>query len=144
MGEGGLRVPCIIRWPAKVPAGKTNDEFLTSLAILPTVADATEAKRDERIVLDGFNMLPVLQGDTNSTRESMFWQRRNHQAARVGDWKWISLAGKQSLFDLSKDVSEEHDLADERPEVLQQMRAHFASWRKEMDATEPRGPFRDY
>ena len=144
MWAGDLRVPCLVRWPNRLPAGKTSDQFLTSLEIFPTILAATGAKHNEEIVLDGFDMLPILKDVRASPRKEMFWQRRSLRAARVGDWKWVDVAGQQSLFDLSEDVSEQHNLAKQRPDMLKQMQAHFARWRSQMDAAEPRGPFRDY
>ena len=144
MWEGGLRVPFIIRWPGKVPAGKVTDEFLTTLEIVPTLLAATGAPAPKDVKLDGFDMLPVLRGKEPSPRQDMFWQRRLDKAARVGHWKWLDSAKGKGLYDLSNDIGETKDLSEEKPEVLQMMQARFAAWRKEMDATEPRGPFRDY
>ncbi len=144
MFEGGLRVPCIVRYPGKVPAGHTCDELLTALEVFPTIVRAAGLKPPEGVVLDGFDMLPVLQGKTPSPRRAMFWRRRGDRAARVGDWKWVDSAAGRGLFDLSEDLGEEHDLSEEKPEVLKMVRARFAAWEKAMQEAEPRGPFRDY
>lgn len=144
MWEGGLRVPFIARWPGRIPAGNVTDEFLTSLEILPTLLAATGTAAPEGLKLDGFDLLPVLRGEVPSPRKEMFWQGRSDKAARVGQWKWVESAKGQGLFDLSTDLGEEHDLSAERPEVLERMKGRFAAWQAEMDASEPRGPFRDY
>lgn len=144
MWEGGLRVPFIAWWPGRVPAGKVNDEFLTSLELLPTVAAAAGAKLTSGVKLDGFNLLPVLRGEKKSPRAEMFWQRRGDKAARVGQWKWVESAKGGGLFDLSTDLAETRDLSTEKPDVLARVKGRFEAWRKEMDAAEPRGPFRDY
>jgi len=144
MWEGGLRVPFIMRWPGKVPAGKVTDEFLTSLELVPTLLAATGAKAPEGVKLDGFDMLPVLQGEAKSSRSEMFWQRRGDKAARFENWKWLESAKGNGLYDLSTDLGERNDLSQEKPEIAKMMQERFAAWRREMDATEPRGPFRDY
>ncbi|MDZ4289403.1 MAG: sulfatase-like hydrolase/transferase, partial [Prosthecobacter sp.] len=144
MWEGGLRVPFIARWPGKLPAGKVTDEFLTSLELAPTLLAASGAAAPEGVKLDGFNMLPILRNEAKSPRESMFWQRRGDKAARVGNWKWLESAKGNGLYDLSSDIGEMHDLSKEKPEVAKMMQERFAAWRREMDETEPRGPFRDY
>ncbi|SVB76185.1 uncharacterized protein METZ01_LOCUS229039, partial [marine metagenome] len=144
MFEGGIRVPCIVRWPGKVPAGATSDEFLTSLEIFPTLCATTGAQPPVGIPLDGFDMLPVLQGKTKSPRKEMFWQRRLDKGARVGHWKWVESARGNGLFDLRKDLSEKEDLSKERPDMLAKLKSRFQNWKKEMAAAEPRGPFRDY
>lgn len=144
MWEGGLRVPFIARWPGNLPSGKVTDEFLTTLDVLPTLTRIAGATSDPDIKLDGFDILPVLKGETASPREEMFWQRRSDKAARVGNWKWIEADQGTGLYDLSADVGEKHDLSVTRPDMLKRMQARFAAWRAEMDAAEPRGPFRDY
>ena len=144
MFEGGIRVPCIVRWPGKVPAGATSDEFLTSLEIFPTLCATTGAQPPVGVPLDGFDMLPVLQGKTKSPRKEMFWQRRLDKGARVGHWKWVESARGNGLFDLRKDLSETDDLSKERPDMLAKLKSRFQNWKKEMAAAEPRGPFRDY
>ncbi len=144
MWEGGLRVPFLIRWPGRVPAGVVTGEFLTTLEIVPTLLAATGAPAPDGVVLDGFDMLPVLRGEKPSPRTEMFWQRRGDKAARVENWKWVESSKGNGLFDLSHDAGEEHDLSSEKPEILKMMEERFARWRQEMDETEPRGPFRDY
>ena len=145
MWEGGLRVPFIAWWPGRLPAGKVTDEFLTSLEILPTLAAVSGATVPAGIKLDGFDLLPVLRGEKKSSRTEMFWERRSQRAARVGSWKWVEMGGKNSgLFDLTQDLGEQKDLSREKPEILAMIRGKFDAWKKEMDASEPRGPFRDY
>jgi hypothetical protein len=96
------------------------------------------------VKLDGFDLLPVLRGEKKSPRAEMFWQRRSDKAARVGQWKWVESAKGGGLFDLSADLVETRDLSAEKTDVLARVKGRFEAWRKEMDAAEPRGPFRDY
>jgi len=144
MFEGGTRVPCIVKWPGKIPAGATSDEFLTSLEILPTLCAAAAAAPPKGVALDGFDMLPVLQGRRASPRAEMFWQRKLDKAARVGHWKWVESSRGNGLFDLRHDIGERRDLSKDRPEILKRVQARFANWKKQMQAAEPRGPFRDF
>ena len=144
--EGGIRVPCLIRWPnGKIPAGAVNDQFLTSLELFPSFASATGATLPKDVVLDGFDWWPVLRGGKESPRKEMFWKRKNLVGARVGKWKWVDMGGKAGgLFDLETDVGEKKDLSQARPEILKRVKGRYANWLKEMEAAEPRGPFRDY
>jgi arylsulfatase A len=145
MWEGGIRVPCLVRWPDKIPAGAVSDAFLTSLEIVPTFAAAAEVPLPKEIIYDGFDMLPMLQDDAQSPRNEMFWKRRNHLAARVGQWKWVEMPDKgRGLFDLATDSGERHDLSSERPDILQRLKARFKNWEQTMEEAEPRRPFRDY
>jgi len=144
MFEGGIRVPCIVKWPGKIPAGTTSNAFLTSLEILPTLCAATGAVPPKGVPLDGFDMLSVLQGKRASARTEMFWQRKLDKGARVGHWKWVESSRGNGLFDLRHDIGERRDLSKERPEILKRVQARFANWKKQMQAAEPRGPFRDF
>lgn len=146
MYEGGLRVPCIIKWPGKVPAGKVNHDMLSSLEIFPTILGAAGTPAPDSIHLDGFNMLPLLQsnGRRGDHRNEMFWEFRGDYAARIGKWKWISSKRENGLFDLETDIGEQHDLSEQKPEVLKMMRQKFDGWQSEMENAPPRGPFRDF
>jgi len=144
MFEGGLRVPCILRWPGVVPPGRTCREFLTSLEILPTVCRAAGVQPPAGVILDGFDMTAVLTGQRRSPRKEMFWQRRADRGARVGNWKWVESSRGGGLFDLAADLGERHDRSKDRPDVLERVKARFAAWKKRMDEAEPRRPFRDF
>ncbi len=144
--EGGIRVPCLVRWPqGRVPAGMVNDQFLTSLELFPSFAAATGARIPAGLELDGFDWWPVLRGREKSSRTEMFWKRKDLVAARVGNWKWVDMNGAAGgLFDLDEDLGEQKDLTKERPEVLRMVKERYENWLSQMEAAEPRGPFRDF
>lgn len=142
--EGGVRVPMLARWPGRIPKGAVSHEFTSTLEFFPTFLAAAGASPPAGLILDGFNMLAVMEGRAKSPRKEFFWQRRNDKAARVGRWKWVESGGGGGLFDLSADLFEKRDLSTEKPETLRMVKARWAAWRKEMDEAEPRGPFRDY
>jgi arylsulfatase A-like enzyme len=144
--EGGIRVPCLVRWlDGGVPQGAVNDAFLSSLELVPSLAVATESPLPPGVKLDGYNWWPVLCDQQPSPRKEMFWKRRGTWAARVGRWKWVHMGdGVGGLFDLQNDVAEKKDLSEQRPELLRQVQARFQNWLQAMAASAPRGPFRDY
>jgi arylsulfatase A-like enzyme len=142
--EGGIRVPCIMRWPGVLPGGTIYEEFLSAMEIFPMLCGAAGVQPPHHVILDGFDMTAVLAGKRESPRREMFWQRRSDKAARVATWKWVESSAGSGLFDLSKDTSEQHDLSKEKPDVLQMVKARFARWQKLMAEAEPRGPFRDF
>jgi arylsulfatase A-like enzyme len=144
MWEGGLRVPMIARWLGRVARDRVSDEFLSTAEFLPSFAAACGAALPKGVKLDGFNMLPVLEGKAKSQRTEFFWQRKNDKAARVGQWKWVESERGSGLFDLYADIGEKNDLSQTKPDVLARVKGRWAAWRKEMDESEPRGPFRDY
>ncbi len=142
--EGGVRVPLIARWPGRIPPGVVRDEYASSLEFLPTFGSLAGARLPGGVKLDGINMMPMLEGKPAVGRKEMFFQQKGNRSARVGNWKWIDAAYGRGLFDLSRDRGETNDLAAERPEMAARIEARWRAWRKEMDDSEPRGPFRDY
>ncbi len=142
--EGGIRVPFIVKWPGKVAENQVNDEFLSSMEIFPMLCNAAGVNPPSDVVLDGFDMLPVLQGKEESPRNEMYWKRRDKKAARAGKWKWVDSPDGSGLFDLSQDIGEQNDLSEEKPDVLKKMKSKFAGWMKRMEEAEPRRPFKDF
>jgi arylsulfatase A-like enzyme len=146
MFEGGLRVPMIARWPGRIPAGRTINDFASTLEFFPTFLAAAGASPSRGVKLDGFNLLPVMQGAAKTQRREFFWERtfENSRAAHVDNWKWVQSPTAGGLFDLAADPGEKNDLSGEKPDILKMMKDRWRDWRREMDASEPRGPFRDY
>jgi len=146
MWEGGVRVPCIIRWPdGDVKAGQINDEFLTSLELFPSLAAAVGAELPNSVVMDGFDWWPTIRGEMPSPRKEMFWKRKDLIGARVGKWKWVDMGGKEGgLYDLEADMGETSDLSRVRPEILKMVKGRYTNWLRNMESAEPRGPFRDF
>lgn len=142
--EGGIRVPCIVRYPSVIPAGRRCDAFLSSLEFVPTSLRLAGVVPPKDLKLDGHDMLPVLTGGSPLPRQEMYWQRRNLKAARVGSWKWVQNPDSGGLYDLSSDPGETRDLTDSQPQKAAELAARFNEWRNEVEAAEPRGPFRDY
>ena len=142
--EGGIRVCSLVRYPKRIKPGTVNDEFLTSMEIFPTLLKLCDVAPAEGVVLDGFDMMPILADEKPSPRKEMYWKRRAKEAARVGDWKWVRNETGTYLFDLSKDIGEKNDLIKKMPEKAAEMQAHFEGWMKRMEEAEPRGPFKDF
>ncbi len=142
--EGGIRVCALARYPAAIPAGSRCDEFLTSLEVMPTLLNLADVQPPDDLHLDGFDMLPVLAGRLESSRRQMAWKRRDLEALRYDNWKWVRTQKAVELFDLAKDPAESRDLARTNPDLARQLQQRFEDWLSEMDAAPPRGPFRDY
>jgi len=134
--EGGIRVPFLVSWPAKLPQGKDYDQPVTSLDVFATAAALADAKVPAGVKLDGVNLIPFLAGEKKSApHEALFWRTGGgaSYAMRSGDWKWLKM-GKEApqLFNVNKDIGEQHDLASEKPEIAQRMEAAVMSWNKEL------------
>ena len=144
MWEGGLRVPCIIKWPDRIKKGQVLNNFVSSLEIFPTLLAATGIEKPASLTLDGFNILPLLEGEKDMERKEMFWEFRGDYAARVGDLKWIKSEKVNGLFDLSDDAGEKNDLSEKEKNDLIMMEGRFRQWQAEMNNAESRGPFKDF
>lgn len=142
--EGGIRVPCIVKWPGHIKKGSVNDALLSSLEIFPSVMAAANTPLPDSIIYDGFNMWPTLRGQENAGRTEIYWEFRGDYAARIDQWKWVASKKGRGLFDLSKDVSEKSDVTAQYPEIAARMESAFRKWQRDMANAEPRGPFKDF
>ena len=147
--EGGQRVPCIMRWPGKIPAGKVCDEIVTTMDFFPTMAHYCNGKVPTDRIIDGKNIAPLLEGkpDAKSQTEVFYYyQRQQLQAVRWGKWKYhlpleekiigvhsANVAPSQAeLFDLEKDISESNNLVAQHPEIVAQMEIFIHTVREDM------------
>ena len=144
MFEGGVRVPALVSYPKVLPQGTSSNEFLSSLEVLPTLLSLAKVKNKENVILDGFNMLPVLKGEKPSPRDRIFWKRRQTKAMRFQNYKYIEDGSKVYLYNLEKDISEKNNLIFQEPEALKSCQIFLQQWIQEMNEAEPRGPFKNY
>lgn len=128
MFEGGLRVPMFVKWPAKIAAGTKVETPVAHIDVMPTLAAAAGAAQPEDIVLDGVDILPLTtdEGAAKWGRETLFWQNGHYQVVRHGDWKLQvndrPTDGLQKwLYNLVDDPTEQDNLAESRPEKLQEL-----------------------
>ena len=146
--EGGTRVPCIIRWPGMIPAGRESDKLTTAIDLLPSLSHACgiELKKVSKNIpkLDGFNVWGTLSGkSTQHPRTNMlYWQGwAVPQAIRVGDWKLYfdqvkEIQGSNKgpiLIDLSKDPAEQKNLSAQHPDKVKKMKTLAGNLLKEIE-----------
>jgi arylsulfatase A-like enzyme len=143
--EGGIRVPCIIKWPDRIPGNQVIDNFLSSLEIFPTILSATGIEKPDGLILDGFNIMPLLTGDQKDLeRKEMYWEAREKYAARIGKFKLVNNLDQKGFYDLFEDISEQNDLTNILPDKFNEINNKFNIWQTEMSNAEPRGPFKNY
>jgi len=141
--EGGMREPCIMWWPGKVPAGTTCGEVAATIDVLPTFAKLAGAKVPDDRIIDGKDISPLLFGQegAKSPHEAYFFR---NAAVRVGKWK-LHLSGRDTvkkrpdqkfpaLYDLSTDIGEDHNVAAEHPEIVQRLTKLIMEHREEIAA----------
>ena len=151
LAEGGIRVPCIARWPGVIPAGKSIATPIVTMdwtATFLTLARVTPSER-----LDGVDLLPMLRGEADSPgARTLFWRRVPEpvrrkvvpqRALRSGSWKYLEEQNcEPRLFDLARDVAEQQDLAPEHPELCAEFCRQLDAWEAAMPASNP--PFASF
>jgi arylsulfatase A-like enzyme len=134
--EGGIRVPYMVQWKGRIPAGKTYDNPVIQLDFAPTAlaAAGVDAKTAK---FDGVNLLPHLEGKvTTPPHDSLYWRFGDQMAIRHGNLKLVQGRGANSrmLFDLAADIGEQKDLAGQRPEVVKDLAARYDAWNATLEA----------
>lgn len=134
--EGGTRIPFSMQWKGKVPAGKTYENPIVQLDILPTALAAAGVDAKPEWKLDGVNLLPYLTGENKEKpHETLYWRYGDQWAIRHGDWKLVAGNGgdKRSgeLYNLADDISESKNLAAENPEKVRELKSLWDKWNAE-------------
>ena len=144
--EGGMRVPTIVRWPGKVPSGSVCSEVAATFDLLPTFATLANAPLSDRKI-DGENIWPLMSGESkNSPHDAFYYYAGGGQlrSMRKGNWK-VHLERQQGrgnkkksfppmLFDLSRDLGEQNDLAQVKPGLLASLVAEANAFAESMKA----------
>jgi arylsulfatase A len=130
--EGGLRVPGVVRWPGKVPAGRRSSEVIHMTDVLPSLAAAAGAQVAPEWKVDGVNMLDVWTGKAKAPGRTIFWEWETEGgtmlAAMRGDFKLLDIGGNRFLYNVREDPGERRTLAQEYPEIFKQLQAELSAW----------------
>lgn len=140
--EGGIRVPAIVRWPARLDGGIVSDQVITTLDLTATLLAAAGASPSPDAPLDGIDLLPFLRGEAPERERTVFWRTPKQEAVRSGRWKYIAtgeardeeVTWQESLFDLLEDPGEQQDLAEKHPETVALLREKLSEWKAQMRA----------
>ena len=132
--EGGIRVPFILQWPERVPAGKVYDEPVISLDVFPTAVAAARGGVPRDRVMDGVDIIPYVTGAAKGRpHETLFWRSGEQRAVRRGQWKLVRAAGAPpALYDLSRDIGERQDLAKDQPQLAQELDQALGKWESQL------------
>ncbi len=131
--EGGYRVPCIMRWPGKVPAGRVSDAMFATLDFLPTFANLAGFEVPDDRIIDGVDQTDLILGENDEGARETFYYFYN--GVRQGKWKYLRAEHKisgyakdderahvEELYNLEEDISETNNLAEEYPEIVERLR----------------------
>lgn len=129
--EGGIRVPGFIHWPAKIKDGRVSNMVSCTSDYLPTIVDLLELKPETRQPIDGVSLLPLIEGKEDTRPIPLgFSVQKKKIAWMEGDLKLSSSDGGKSwsLYDISKDPAEKHDLSEQQPQKVEQMKTKAMKW----------------
>jgi arylsulfatase A-like enzyme len=132
--EGGLRIPMLIAWPARIAAGGTSDQVAISMDWLPTLLAAAGAAPDPAYPPDGMDLLPSLTGTAAPVERKLFWRYKTNwqRAARIGDYKFLKILDNTFLFNVAEDPLERSNLKDRRKDIYDQLVAEWHAWNATM------------
>jgi arylsulfatase A-like enzyme len=150
--DGGIRVPCIMRWPGKIPAGTVCSEVAATIDLLPTLAHVTGGKVPDDRIIDGRDVWPLMQGTpgAKSPHEAYVLVHGGRAAVRSGKWKfypWPEGADRRrrkepqpkppkgppiQLYDLSTDIGETNNVAEQHPDVVARLQALLKARREDL------------
>lgn len=132
--EGGIRVPLVVRWPGHIAPGQVTDHLSAFWDVMPTIAQLTGTKAPADI--DGISFVPTLLGEPQEQKqhEYLYWEfpaYTGQQAVHMGDWKGVrqNLLRKKNpqmkieLYNLKNDPGEQHDVADQHPEIVARIKS---------------------
>lgn len=144
--EGGIRVPTIMRWPARIPAGRTSAQVGIIMDLTATILAAGQTPVPPEARLEGIDLIPIVSGRAPQVERTLFFRvatpARQQRAVRQGDWKLVldgspagagAAAAPALLFNLRRDLGERDDLAQRRPDVVRALRTRLLAWEADVD-----------
>ena len=140
--EGGIRVPCVIRWPGVLSPKTTSAQPVIAMDLTASIL-AASGGLPRNVPLDGEDILPILSGKQPNRSRTFFWRlpRPNQVfgqiAARQGQWKYIYDREMELLFDLDKDPGERRNLANQHPEIIGGIRRAVIGWENDLPNVRP-------
>lgn len=141
--EGGIRVPALIRWPARIPPGTTSAQVGITMDLTASILAAASATVPSDARLEGLNLFPILQRASPEVERTLFWRtagpspvNMNQKAVRSGDWKLIvdGAPVRTFLFNVTNDPGEREDWFARRPDLGQRLQQRLADWERDVEA----------
>jgi arylsulfatase A-like enzyme len=138
MCEGGIRVPCLIRWPGVISPGTLSRQAVMTMDLPPTIMAACGARPAPGRALDGMDIMPILTGKAAERERTFFWRIQGPQdldaqkAVRRGRWKYHCEGDTELLFNLETDPGEARDVALENPKIVSELKKALGNWEREM------------
>jgi arylsulfatase A-like enzyme len=137
--EGGVRVPCLMRWPGKLKGGQVTRQMGITMDLTATFAALAGAKPSAEKPFDGMNLWPIVTGQQPQTERTFFWRidrpSRQQKAVRHGPWKYVHDAGYlHFLYNLDDDIGERKNLSFRHPEIVEDLQRRLKAWETDVDS----------
>lgn len=141
--EGGIRVPFMMQWKGKLPAGKSYEKPVSALDIFATTTQVAQVQLPEDREFDGVNLMPYLLDTAYQNQvphPALYWRSEYHKAIRKGEWKLIQddLANQTVLYHIPTDKEETNNQAAQHPAVVKSLQQDLQNWEKQL--MNPRWP----
>jgi arylsulfatase A-like enzyme len=132
--EGGLRIPAVISWPARIPRGRITEQVAISMDWVPTLLAAAGTGPDPAYPSDGMNLLPALTQHALPVPRKLFWRYKANaqRAVRDGDLKFLKILDNTFLFDVVADPLERANLKDRRKDDYRRLVREWFDWNATM------------
>jgi arylsulfatase A-like enzyme len=134
--EGGIRVPAILRWPGRIPAGTVSRQVGITMDLTASILAATRTPVPAAAGLEGIDLFPVLERRAPEIERTLFWRvigAGAQRAVRAGDWKLLFDGGRPLLFNLRTDPGERTNVIGERSDIARKLEPLLAAWQKAVD-----------
>jgi arylsulfatase A len=141
--EGGIRVPALIRWPGRIPAGSVSPQVGITMDLTASILAATDTPVSAGAQLEGINLFPILERKAPVAERNLFWRtagpnpvNMNQKAVRSGDWKLIidGAVTRMFLFNVKTDPGERKDLFAQQPGTVQKLQQLLMVWERDVEA----------
>jgi len=135
--EGGIRVPLIMKWPERIPSGRTSPQAGFIFDLTATILAAGGATIPADAKFEGLNLLPIVGGQQPPLERTLFFRVTGNRAARAvrqGDWKLMVDGPNTMLFNVRTDMAERNDLAKDRLDIVRKLRPLITAWEEDVDA----------
>jgi N-acetylgalactosamine-6-sulfatase len=140
--EGGIHVPCVIRWPGKISQNTTSEQMAISFDLTRSILHLIGTRTDD-LHLDGYDIIDHIVGESQDFQRTLFWRKKRggrvHKAINDGEYKYLIVWNNdevedEKLFRLVEDPAEQNDLLTVMPEKAGELKDKLADWEDEVRA----------
>jgi arylsulfatase A-like enzyme len=135
--EGGIRVPTIMRWTGRIPAGRVSSQVGMTMDLTASILAATGTAVPAAARLEGMNLFPIAEGRAPEVERTLFWRtavgQRTQKAVRRGDWKLVVDGTHMFVYNVRNDMGERTDMSQREPAIARSLRQLIAQWERDVD-----------